>query len=124
MSEYFPEWKFLERRVTVESDLSNYATKADLTNATGVDTSQFAQKIDLVNKITTLDDHDKYITTQKFNKLASENFIEKSINKRFDKYSILNEAKYFYSGLLQIYLVFIPAKKYIKYFSGTTLIDS
>ena len=25
---------------------------------------------------------------------------------------------YFYSGVLQIYLVFIPAKKYIKYSSG------
>ena len=33
----------------VELDLSNYATKADLKNATGVDTSKFAKKIDLVN---------------------------------------------------------------------------
>ena len=29
----------------------------------------------------------------------------------------------FYSGILQHYLVFIPANKYIKYFSGTTRID-
>ena len=28
----------------VELDLSNYATKADLKNATGVDTSDFAKK--------------------------------------------------------------------------------
>ena len=28
MSEQFPEPKFLERRVNVELDLSNYATKA------------------------------------------------------------------------------------------------
>ena len=28
----------------VELDLSNYATKTDLKNATGVDTSQFAKK--------------------------------------------------------------------------------
>ena len=40
-----------------------------------------------------------------------------------NKFSILNEAKYFSSGLFQNYLVFIPAKKYIKYFSGTTWID-
>ena len=29
-----------------------------------------------------------------------------------------------YSGIFQNYLVFIPAKKYIKYFSGSTRIDS
>ena len=36
------------------------------------------------------------------------------------KFSIFNGAKYFSSGMFQNYLVFIPAKKYIKYFSGTT----
>ena len=41
-----------------------------------------------------------------------------------DKFSILNGAKYFSSGIFQNYLVFMPAKKYIKYFSGTTQIDS
>ena len=33
----------------VELDLSNYATKADLKNATGVDTSKYAKKVDLAN---------------------------------------------------------------------------
>ena len=46
MSQYFPEPKFSGRRVSqVELDLSNYATKADLKNATGVDASKFAKKI-------------------------------------------------------------------------------
>ena len=49
MSEYFPEPKSLEGRVKVELDLSNYATKADLKNETGVDISSFAKKIDLAN---------------------------------------------------------------------------
>ena len=40
------------------------------------------------------------------------------------KISILNGAKYFSVGIFQNYLVFIPAKKYIKYFSGTTWIES
>ena len=31
----------------VELDLSNYATKADFKNATGVATSDFAKKVDL-----------------------------------------------------------------------------
>ena len=37
-----------------------------------------------------------------------------------NKFSILNRAKYFY----QLYLLFLPAKRYIKCFSGTTRIDS
>ena len=41
-----------------------------------------------------------------------------------NKFSILNNTKYFSSGIFQNYLVFIPAKKYIKYFIGNTPIDS
>ena len=40
-----------------------------------------------------------------------------------NKFCILNKPKYFSSGMFQNYLVFIPAEKYIKYFSGTTLIN-
>ena len=40
-----------------------------------------------------------------------------------DIFSILNRAKYFLSGKFQNYLVYMPAKKYIKHFSGTTGID-
>ena len=47
MSEYFPEPKSFGGRVKVELDLSNYATKTDLENATGVDTLSFAKNIDL-----------------------------------------------------------------------------
>ena len=47
MSEYFPEPKSLDGKVKVDLDLSNYATKADFKNATGVDT--FAKKIDLAH---------------------------------------------------------------------------
>ena len=41
-----------------------------------------------------------------------------------NKFSILNGSKYFPSGIFQNYLVFIPSKKDIKYFNGTTRIDS
>ena len=44
MSKYFPELKSLGGSVKVESDLSNYATKADLENETDADTSKFAKK--------------------------------------------------------------------------------
>ena len=46
-SEYFPEPKTFGGKVKVELDLSNYATKADLKNATGVDTSIFVKQVDL-----------------------------------------------------------------------------
>ena len=49
MSEYFPEPKSSERMVKVELDLINYATKTDLKNARGVDTSSFPKTIDLAN---------------------------------------------------------------------------
>ena len=41
-----------------------------------------------------------------------------------NKFSILNGAKYFSSGIFQNYLVFTPTKKYIKSFSGTTRINT
>ena len=41
-----------------------------------------------------------------------------------DKFSILNGAKKFSSGVFQNYLVFVLAKKGIKYFHGTTQIYS
>ena len=43
MSVYFPEPKSSGGRVKVELDLSNYATKADLKNATVVDTLKFTK---------------------------------------------------------------------------------
>ena len=55
MSEYFPEPDFLEERVKVELDLSDYATRADLKNAVGADTSKFAKKVDLANSRSKVD---------------------------------------------------------------------
>ena len=45
MSEYFPEPKSSEGQMKVKLDFSNCATKADLKNATGVDTSKFVKKL-------------------------------------------------------------------------------
>ena len=45
----FPDPKPFRRRVIVELNLSNYATKANLKNATGVDTSKIAKKVDLAS---------------------------------------------------------------------------
>ena len=45
MSKYFPEPKYKK----VELDLSDHAKKADLKNATCVDTSKFAKKVNLAS---------------------------------------------------------------------------
>ena len=47
MREYFTLPKSSAGKVKVELD--NYATKADLKNATGADTSKFVKKVDLAN---------------------------------------------------------------------------
>ena len=49
MGEYFPKPNSLGGNVKVELDLSDYVTKTDLKNATGVDTSSFTKRIDLAN---------------------------------------------------------------------------
>ena len=49
MSEYFTKSNSLGANAKIELDLSNYATKTNLKNATGVDTSSFPRKTDLAN---------------------------------------------------------------------------
>ena len=41
-----------------------------------------------------------------------------------NNFSILNGAKYFFFVIFRNYFVFIPTKKHIKNFNGTTWIDS
>ena len=55
MSEYFKEPISSGGRVKVELGLSNYATKVDLKNASGLDTSKFSRKVDLANSKSDLD---------------------------------------------------------------------
>ena len=50
MSQNFPTpYEPLGRDINVKVDLSNYETKSDLKNATGVDTSKLAAKSDLAS---------------------------------------------------------------------------
>ena len=65
MSEYFPKPRPWGGNAKIKLDLSNYPTKADLRNATGVDTSKFAEKVDLASLKLEIDksDIDKLETT-------------------------------------------------------------
>ena len=50
MSQYFPKpYEPFGGDIKVKVDLSNYATKTDLKNTTGIDASKLAAKSDLVN---------------------------------------------------------------------------
>ena len=50
MSQYFPKpYRSFEGNIKVELDLSSYATKAELKNTTGVDTSKLAAESDLAS---------------------------------------------------------------------------
>ena len=55
MSAYSPKPRPLGGNVKIELDLSNYLAKADLKKATGVDTSDFAKKIDLASSKSEID---------------------------------------------------------------------
>ena len=48
-NDFFPPYSCIKNKIKAQLDLSNYATKSDFKNATGVDTSQFAKKDDLAN---------------------------------------------------------------------------
>ena len=49
MGEYFSKPRSLGENVKVELYLSNYVTKTDLKNVTGVVTSKFAKNVDLAS---------------------------------------------------------------------------
>ena len=60
MSQHFPKpYEPFGGEINVKVDLSNYATKADLKNATGIDTSTLAAKSDFVSLKALVDKVDK-----------------------------------------------------------------
>ena len=64
MSQYFPPYNNSSENIKVELDLTNYATKDDVTNITHVDVSSFASKTNLAALKTEVDkiDADKLKT--------------------------------------------------------------
>ena len=55
MSNYFPPYNNFSKKIKVELDLSNYATKIDLKNITYVDVSNYASKTNLAALKTEVD---------------------------------------------------------------------
>ena len=54
-SQYYPPYKSSSNNITVELDLTNYATKTDLKNITHTDVSGFASKTNLAALKTEVD---------------------------------------------------------------------
>ena len=84
--------------------------------------ASFASKSDIANfvKMTDLNKNELNELSKKVKAISTKRLTRDLTNK----FSILNVEKYFASGIFQNYLLFIPTKKYIKYFSGTARIDS
>ena len=64
MSQYFPKpQRSFDGNINVKVDLSNYAAKAGLKNATGIDTSNFILKSNLASLKTVVDKEGKEVET-------------------------------------------------------------
>ena len=98
--------KLTQETLTARLAQENLASEDDITN--------FVKKIDFDNKLKNLD---KISGLSEKVKAISTKGLRKDLT---NKSIIFNGAKYFSLGIFQNHLVFIPAKKYIKYFSATT----
>ena len=89
----------------------NLASKSDIDN--------FVKKTDFGNKLRDVTSNKNELNelSKKVKAISTTGLTKKLINT-----FILNGAKYFSLGIFQNYLLFIPTKKYIKYFSGTTAV--
>ena len=60
MTQYIPKYKSWWGKVKVKLHLSTYATKEDLNNKAGVNTSTFAKKVDLASLKSGIDKLDTF----------------------------------------------------------------
>ena len=93
--------KFISSNFDLRFKPANLASNSDIAN--------FAKKTDFDNK-----------PSKKVKAIS----IKELTKDLIDKFSILNGAKYFSLGIFQNYLASIPDKKYIKYFTSTTQVES
>ena len=109
-----PEFnKFTAEIFALRLKRANLASKRDIAN--------FLNKTDFDNKLKDVTSNKNELNklSEKVKAVSTKELTKDLINN----FSILNGAKYISSEIFQNYLVFIPANKYIKYFSGTTRIE-
>ena len=114
-------------KITTDRDHEKYTTVQEFNKLTSENfTARLTQanlvsKNDIANfvKKTDLNKNELNDLSKKVKAISTKGLTKDLISK----FSILNGAKYFSSGMFQNNLVFIPAEKYIKYFSGTPPTD-
>ena len=99
--------------ITVRLEQEHLASKSD---------ADFVKRTDFDNKVkdVTSNKNESNELSKKVKAISTKGLTKDLIIE----FSILSAAKYFPLGICQNYLVFIPAIKYIKYFSDTTRIES
>lgn len=108
MSQYFPkEYSSFDRNVKTKIGQSNYAKKAELKGATGIDTSTLASKTDLACLNTKVDylylDKLKTILADlsKLRNVVSNDVVKKIVHERFiTKVSAIDTKKTITGGLV------------------------
>ena len=102
MSQYFPPYKSFRRNINVKVDLSNYATKTDLKEETGIDTSSFALKSNLASLKAEVDklDIDKLlpipVDLSKLSDVVKNDVIKKTVyNKLVTKVNSIDTKSFF-----------------------------
>ena len=127
----------IENKITTDHDHDKHITTQEFNKLTSenfnvrLKQANLASKINITNfvKKTDFDNKVKNVTSNK-NELDELSKKVKAISTKgttkdlINIFNFLNETKYFSSGIFQNHLVFIPAKKRIKHFSGTTRLDS
>ena len=123
----------IEKKIT-DHNHDNYITTTELNKFTAeifaarLNQANLASKSDIASFVKKTDFDKLKVVTSSKNELSELSKKVKAISTKgltkdlIDKFSNLNGAKYFSSGIFQNYLVFIPAKKCIKYFSGTAIL--
>ena len=92
-----------------------------ISSASKSDVANFVKKTDFENKLKDVRSNKNELNelSKKLKAISTKGLTKDLINK----FSILNVAKYFSLGIFQNDLVFIPANKYMKHFTGTTRIE-
>ena len=112
--ELLQDFKFTVEIFHLRLNGANLASKNGIAN--------FVKKTDFDNKLKDVTSNKNELNEllKKVKAISTKGLAKDLINKL----SILNGAKYFSLIIFQNYLAFIPTKKYIKYFSGTTRVES
>ena len=110
MIQYFPKpYEPFGGDINVKVDLSNYATKADLKDATGIDTSNFALKSNLASLKTEVDklDIDKLLPVpvdlSKLSDAVKNNVLKKTVyDKLVTKVNNIDTIRFVLKTILQM----------------------